>query len=337
VWTVAWSPDGKTLATASSIYEPIDDKDDKAGKAGTSTVKLWDPQKGEEKRSFGAEKKTNIQEMVFSPDGKTLAIQVRKPIEVNAGQVRFVDPHQGALQRTIEFAGALGGVAYSPDGTTLAFGGTIDEGGFRTLVVKLWDVEKGQERREMKRKVEAELVGGVLTLRACIQSLRFSPDGRTLATVEGDHKIRLWDTQTGRLEQTFEGHNDHIWSIAFAPDGKTLVSTGQDQTIYLWDTRTGERKRTLAGHKGMVFSVAFSPDGKSLATGGAIREGDKVTGEILLWDVHSGEMRRSLPGHESFVHAVVAFSPDGKTLAVGVAGPEKDGKATGEVRLWAID
>ena len=68
-----------------------------------------------------------------------------------------------------------------------------------------------------------------------VNSVAFSPDGRTLASGSADHTIRLWDVRTGRELQTLTGHRNIVNSVSFSPDGQTLASGSYDSTIRLWD------------------------------------------------------------------------------------------------------
>ena len=100
-----------------------------------------------------------------------------------------------------------------------------------------------------------------------VPSVKFSPDGKLLATGGYDNNVRIWQVSNGELLNTFYGHTGMVVKLTFSPDGKSLASASADDTARLWDLASGESK-TLSAHGADVWALAFSADGKSLLTGG---------------------------------------------------------------------
>ncbi|HEU0185343.1 MAG TPA: WD40 repeat domain-containing protein, partial [Blastocatellia bacterium] len=155
---------------------------------------------------------------------------------------------------------------------------------------------------------------------AGVNSVAFSPDGRTLATGSADGMVTLWDVSSRQPLAPLRGHENGVNSIAFSPDGRTLASGSYDNTVRLWDVSTRQPLATLKRHGASVTSVAFSPDGRTLASG----SGDNA---VSLWNISTRQPLPPLSGPESVVTSV-AFSPDGRTLA--------SGGLDDKVRLWDL-
>lgn len=319
---VAFSPDGKTLASGS----------------WDNSVKLWDVASGQEVKSL--EGHTGwVWSVAFSPDGKTLASgsgdKTIKLWSVESGEViRTLDGHTDWVQP----------IAFSPDGKLLASGG-------RDNTVRLWSVESGQQIKILTGHTDwvyavafspdgkALASGGsdntiklweVATGREIksftghtrtVLSLTFSPDRKTLVSGSTDQTIRLWSLESGQEIKSLKAHDGSVYSVKFSPGGKTFASGGGDNTAKLWDAELGRPIESFDWHKQSVHSVAFSPDGRTLATG-------SFDNTICFWNVASGRRLESLDGHDDSVDSV-AFSPDGKTLAYG------DGENA--ITLWNLD
>jgi len=334
VSTIAWSANGKLVATIGLVFETVNYTDSDGNQRGTviphSTIKLWNATTGELQRSLGEEKDTFIAAIAISADGKTAAISTSKHILTKDAEtpfkfeteVRVLDAQTWAVKHTVKvFASAL---AFSPDGTRLALGGRsrlAEDAAF----VRLWDVQK------------QKLVGGTEGGGHRVHCLAFSGDGEQLAAGDENGGVRLLDGLSGELRRAFEGHGplrsggaQCVTGVGFGPDGKTLVSGSMNKTLKLWDVEAGKLLGALEGSRGRVTALAFSRDGQLLATAGVGGEEGMLV-EVLLWDAKTWKLMKAFPDQTMQVQSL-AFSPDGNTLATGAGNPFNSGSATGDGR-----
>jgi WD40 repeat protein len=269
VAAVAFSPDGKQLATASAdrtarVWDVESSKPVEILKGHTDyvsavtfaadgvvvtggydgAVRLW-----RKKRSTVLETRRGaVMAVAASADGKTIAAGGLD------GVVSLLDPSGKAEARRLTgHKSWVNGLAFSADGSRLLSGSSDG-------TARLWETKTARTLKTFTLRDPRE-----------IRSVSLSPDGKTVAAGVRYGVVKAWDVSSGKEVASLEAHDGDAWSVCFAPDGKTLVSGGGDWgkpgTVRLWDTATWKGKTLTSPAE--VLCVAVSPDGRRLAVGGA--------------------------------------------------------------------
>jgi hypothetical protein len=216
--------------------------------------------------------------------------------------------------------GPVTGLAFSPDGKTLATGS--EDGG-----VRLWNVADALKGRLRPRTLPAaqgssRVAGG---------RVAWSGDGKLIAFAASDEEVALWDAAGGKEVRRLKDM-EGCQALAFSPDGKLLAVADAHKgalnrpagRVILWETASGRRLRTLGGHGDVIRALAFSRDGKRLAVSG---------NGIHVWEAARG--RRLRHGRGTGVVDTLAFAVDNCTLIFGYMGAQKSGGQA--VVAWDVE
>ncbi|MCI5149820.1 MAG: hypothetical protein D3916_10625, partial [Candidatus Electrothrix sp. MAN1_4] len=306
VRSVAFSPDGRTVASAS------DDK----------TIGIWEVQTGNRLKTFKEE--DNVRSVAFSEDGRLIASAYGEK------DIGIWNVQTGQRLRTIEgHTDWVWGVAFSPDGHLLASNS-------KDKTIGIWDISTGNRLQTIKayqtggdHSISFSLNGQTLA-GSCYDgtigiwdvqtgnrqhildgygnvglSVAFSPDGHRLAAGSFG-TFDLWDMETDQRLRTIKDDDYSMFlGLSFSPDGRTLAAGSFRNIISIWEVQTGQRLRFLQG-TATGRSVAFSPDGQTIVSSGSW---NKTVG---LWEAATGRIRE-LKGHAGPV-TNIWFSPDGHNI-----------------------
>jgi WD40 repeat protein len=324
VWSAAWSPDGRQIASA--------------GLDGT--VRVFDTDAAGQTAATLRGHAGAVRAVAWSSDGRRLASAG------DDGSVRVVaatDWERPALELP-GHDGAVWSVAWSPDGERLASAGSdgtigIWEPGSEDAAIAVLTGHAGSVWSVAWSPDGSRIVsgGGDGTVRAWTLdapngapqllgehdgwawSVAWSPDGSRIAS-GGGRTVSVWDPGApGASAGDPYDHDGSVWSVAWSPDGRRLASSSTDRTVRLWDPAGAEDPAVLAGHDDHVWSVAWSPDGRRLVSAGH----DET---VRIWDPSAAaplELDAESPGRWVWS---VAWTRDGRRV---VSGAED-----GALRVW---
>jgi WD40 repeat protein len=277
VRAVAWSPDGRLVASGSN-----------------PDVTLWDIATGRRLTMLSGHS-SQIYSMAWSSASKLLASAA------SDGTVRVWDTLQGRALQTLHSAssGAFFSVAWSPDGRQIV-AGTGDGSVVR------WDAQTGKRLATWSGPAQRQSRGGEYPF--AVWGVAWSPDGRHIVSTRYDDLLLIWEIATGR-SQVIPKTDTQPNTVAWSPNGRQFAVTDDQGKVILWNGANAQRGTTFEGHdgEGWAYGLAWSPDGSLVAS-------SRESGLVQLWDTRTGKELAALQGHLNAVWGL-AWSPDGLRLA----------------------
>lgn len=233
--------------------------------------------------------------VAVSPEGNELAIGWKSLFNEDGGIERWSIPKQKRIAAPPVGTGGYWCLAYSPDGNQLVSAGT-------DKVIRVWDRQSSQLVREMKGHKDG------------IRSLKFSPDGNFLASIDPKSKsLRIWDATSGKLVHQLA---DQGWTVEFTPDGKqvAVVSgaySGKETFVRFWDVKSGKLARKLeVGTIGRA--LAFSRDGQRMVV-----SSEENPAYVTLWDLSTDRRLNTLKAGHVTIDGVAFVNNDEAVAVVG--------------------
>ena len=155
-----------------------------------------------------------------------------------------------------------------------------------------------------------------------VPAVKFSPDGKRVASCGTDGTLTVWDLETSTPTVLSGAHTSGISDICWSPNGHEIITASDDRTLFRWSVKESKVFGCLKGHSSFVFCCAISPSGGLLASG-------SFDESVRLWDFRKGgEALKVIAAHSDPVTGI-SFCPDGSMFA--------SSSFDGLIRLWDVD
>ncbi|MBI2804279.1 MAG: WD40 repeat domain-containing protein [Planctomycetes bacterium] len=324
VYAIAYSPDGKTLATASF----------------DNTLRLWDAATGKELKTYGGTTGHTKQviSIAFSPDGAMLASGATD------NTLKVWDVPINAPIRSLKSNDAVEAVALTPDGKKLALGG-------KDGLIRLVTPEEFKELIKFEPGHKGAITG-----------LAFSANGQQLASVGVDRTLRYWNVLTGKLLATIGAHTVGVNAVAVNANNTAAYTVGADGFLKFWQATPPAPEKTVIGHAAAIRALTLSVNNANYFTGSddkSVREVIIATaketraylgasagitsiaahpanafvaagladGQVFLWKTSDGKIVTNWLAHTGAVHSAGMVAPGQQLMTTG---------ADGLVKVWAV-
>ena len=319
IWSLEFSPDGKTLAVGKYQWVELWDLETQR------LIHTYEPHAGEVRSlKFSSQGASDTENRLYTSGG----------IAAQSGEIRIWDVNSEELISSFEIHGdTIESITLSPNNTTLLTA-SMDE---YSAVIDLTQLTETTALIDKQAKWLTQHVGRVLcTL--------YHPEGTYFVTGSEDKTIKVWNPETFNVLVNFDANDDAVYSLAYSANENVIVSGSADNTVRAWRVApagegegifvgqdalqlTGALVREYNGHQGAVYSVDCGLVSRRGNNRVAVIASGSADTSVIIWNLRSGNRYRTFDESTDAVYAV-KLSPDGKFVAAG----GRDGK----LRLWNI-
>ncbi len=277
--TLAFSPDGRTLATGGDF----------------GVVHTWDAETGKAVSSYVGHAGP-IQSLVYITSDELASASIDKSAVVWELNPRWqLERVIGDISDPSTLIDRVAAVDISPDGQRLVTGGGVPS---RSGEVKIFDINDGTILQSIP---EAHT--------DAINAVAFSPDGTQVASAGSDKYVKTFDVATGQQRIQFEGHTNHVLGVSWRAGGQMLASCGADATIRFWNAATGDRIRSIENYTKQITAIRFV--GQTQFT--VSSSGDRI---VRMHNSDNGGVQRDFPGSADYMYSV-DVTPDSAVVIAG--------------------
>ncbi len=321
IWSIEFSPDGKTLALGKYQWVELWDLETQR------IIRTYEPHAGEVRSlKFSSQGVSNTESQQTTP----LRLYASGGIAAQSGEIRIWDVDSEELISSFEIHGdTIESISLSPSSTTLLTA-SMDE---YSTVLDLTMLGDATVPIDKQATWLTQHVGRVLcTL--------YHPEGTYFVTGSEDKTIKVWHPDTFNVLVSLDANDDTVYSLAYSAEESVIVSGSADNTVRTWrvtptgdgdgqDTRkmNGVLVREYNGHQGAVYSIDCGMVSRRGNNRVAVIASASADTSVIIWNLRSGNRYRTFDEPTDAVYAV-KFSPNGEFVAAG----GRDGK----LRLWNL-
>ncbi|WP_084658245.1 WD40 repeat domain-containing serine/threonine-protein kinase [Thermogemmatispora onikobensis] len=292
IYTLAWSPDGRLLASSGAdgsvqiwealsghllqrcdghrgpvyglAWSPDGQRLASAGRDGT--VRLWNPSTGNELTSYQGHTSC-VYSVAWAPDGQLLAsASDDATVRVWTATSPWESSSYRGHRRSVK------AVAWAPDSQRLASGGSDG-------LLHIWARPANRGRSFLTSWLLSRKEVHCYGQQRRINAIAWSRGGRYVAAGKTGGSVEIWESQHGRQQITYRRHKGAVYALSWRPQGSLLASGGRDGHVHCWQAIDGQQRFTYNSQQGIIYSLAWSPDGRYLACGGQ-------DGSVYVWEIN---------------------------------------------------